>query len=264
MTQAWTKSGKRIPVTIVTAAPMTVTQLKSSDSDKYDGVQVGLGTKKAALITKPLAQHLKKSKINPKHIREIRLNQPSDPELNIGDQIKPEAVFEIGDIVNVSGTTKGRGFAGVMKRWGFKGGPRTHGQSDRARAPGSIGQGTTPGRVYKQKKMAGHYGNATFTVKDLQIVNILSEKNEIWINGPIPGGINGLIKISTTRKGTFEGLRQDLEPTPIETDKKEEVIEEEVKVAAAQEEPKETNTTETKPEEVAASTDTKAETAETK
>lgn len=253
MTQAWTKSGKRIPVTVVTAAPMTVTQVKSIDTDTYQAVQVGLGSKKPTSISKPLAQHLGKSKTTPKHLREIRLTQST--ELSIGDQIKPETVLEVGDIVNVSGTTKGRGFSGVMKRWGFKGGPRTHGQSDRARAPGSIGQGTTPGRVYKQKKMAGHYGNDTFTVKDLQIINILPEKNEVWINGPIPGSVNGLIKITTTRKGDFEGLQQEL--VDAETNKEEIVAEAEIKTDVAETTSKDTQETSSASEEVVPTSESK-------
>ena len=183
MTQVWTKSGLRLPVTVIQAAPMTVSQLKSEEKDGYTAVQVEIGKQK----------------------KEIRLSQ--EPENKVGDSITVDQIFQLGDMVKVIGVTKGRGFAGVIKRWGFKGGPKTHGQSDRWRAPGSIGQGTSPGRVHKGKRMAGRYGNATQTVKNLQIVNILPETNQIWINGPIPGSNTSLVEIEVIKEAKFEGLR---------------------------------------------------------
>lgn len=183
MTQVWTKSGQRLAVTIVAAAPMTVSQLKTMDKDGYEALQVDLGKQK----------------------RELKLTEAT--ETKKGDTIAIDQVFQLGDLVKVTGVTKGRGFSGVMKRWGFKGGPKTHGQSDRWRAPGSIGQGTTPGRIHKNKKMAGQYGNATFTVKNLQVVNILPEANQIWISGPIPGSNTGLVEIEVTKQAQFEGLK---------------------------------------------------------
>jgi large subunit ribosomal protein L3 len=184
MTQVWTKSGLRLPVTIVKASPMTVTQIKDEEKDGYLALQVDLGKQK----------------------KEIKLTQTA--ENAVGDAIPVDQVFQLGDIIQVTGVSKGRGFAGVMKRWGFKGGPKTHGQSDRWRAAGSIGQGTSPGRVHKGKKMAGHYGVETITVRNLQVVNILPEANQIWISGPVPGSTNGLVEIKVTKEAKFEGLRE--------------------------------------------------------
>jgi large subunit ribosomal protein L3 len=183
MNQVWTKSGKRLPVTIINAAPMEISQLKTTESDGYQAIQVKLGKQK----------------------KEIKLAETGEDK--VGDTIAIDRVLKIGDIVKVSGISKGRGFSGVIKRWGFKGGPKTHGQSDRWRAPGSIGQGTTPGRVHKNKKMAGHYGNETFTIKNLQIVNILPETNQIWVSGPIPGSKTSLVEIEVMKAAEFEGLK---------------------------------------------------------
>lgn len=184
MTQVWTKTGMRLPVTIIQANPMTVSQLKTQEKDGYQALQVSLG----------------------KHKKEIRLNESSD--VQVGNTISVDQVLQIGDMVKVSGASKGRGFSGPIKRWGFKGGPKTHGQSDRWRAPGSIGQGTTPGRVYKGKHMAGRYGGETYTVNNLQIVNILPEANQVWIKGPVPGANNSLVEITVTHQGKFEGLKE--------------------------------------------------------
>lgn len=183
MTQVWTKSGVRLPVTIIQAAPMTVAQVKTQEKDGYQAIQVNLG----------------------KHKKEIRLTQNTDHQ--VGDTLTLDQVFQVGDMIKVTGASKGRGFSGPMKRWGFKGGPKTHGQSDRWRAPGSIGQGTTPGRIYKGKHMAGRYGGETYTIKNLQVINIVPETNQIWISGPIPGANNSLVKISVIKQGKFEGLR---------------------------------------------------------
>lgn len=180
MTQTWDKTGKRMPVTVVKVPPMTVTQIKNLDTDGYLALQVNLGTKK----------------------REIRLD---DPATNVvGDSITIDQVCNLGDIVHVTGSSKGRGFSGPMKRWGFKGGPKTHGQSDRWRAPGSIGQGTTPGRILKGRKMAGRYGGETYTIKNLQVVNILPDTNEIWIKGAIPGSKTSLVQIQVVKPGKTE------------------------------------------------------------
>lgn len=183
MNQVWTKSGRRLAVTVISAAPMSVTQLKTTENDGYQAIQVNLGKQK----------------------KEIKLTETV--ENKVGDAISVDQVFQLGDIVKVTGTSKGRGFSGVMKRWGFKGGPKTHGQSDRWRAPGSIGQGTSPGRIHKNKKMAGRYGNETFTVRNLQIVSILPEANQIWVSGPIPGSKTSLVEIEVMKEAKFEGLK---------------------------------------------------------
>ncbi len=211
MTQAWTVSGLRLPVTIIKASPMVVTQVKQSDPDGYTAVQVGIGSRRAKTITNPVAHHLAKANVTPRAIREVRL---SETEGTVGDSITIDQVVKVGDIVKVSGNSKGRGFSGVMKRWGFKGGPKTHGQSDRWRAPGSIGQGTSPGRIHKGKKMAGRYGEEMFTVRNLQIIKIDTANQEVWVSGPIPGARKTVIEIEVTKEGKFEGLR---EVAPVES-----------------------------------------------
>lgn len=208
MTQTWTKSGLRLPVTIIKVEPMIATQIKTTDSDGYTAVQVGIGTRSKKNITKPILAHLAKSKATPKVIREIRLDTAS--ELTTGDVITIDQIVGLGDKVKVTSDSRGRGFGGVMQRWSFKGGPKTHGQSDRWRAAGSIGQGTSPGRVHKGKKMAGRYGGETYTIKNLQVIKIDPTTNEIWVNGPVSGGRNTLVEIEVTKTGvTFEGLREE-------------------------------------------------------
>jgi len=183
--------GVRVPVTKITAGPCTVTQIKKEDKDGYWAIQLGFGEKKLKNTTKPMQGHLKASKVNPRYIKEIRTKE--EPKEKVGDQIKISDIFVSGDRVSVTGITKGKGFAGGVKRWHFKGGPKTHGQSDRHRAPGSIGQGTTPGRVFKGKHMAGRMGNEKVKIKGLKVVSVNPEKNEIEINGPVPGKVGTLL-----------------------------------------------------------------------
>ena len=167
--QTWTETGIRLPVTIIRTLPMKVSQIKTADKDGYQAIQVSLGAKK----------------------REIREDAA---EMKVGDVIAAEAVLKVGDKVKVTGISRGKGFMGVVKRWGFKGGPKTHGQSDRLRAPGSIGQGTDPGRVHKGKKMAGRMGGAAVTVRNLTVVKV--EGDEVWVKGLVPGNKGGIVKVS--------------------------------------------------------------------
>jgi large subunit ribosomal protein L3 len=170
--QTWTESGFRLPVTIIRTLPMTVSQMKLKDKDGYQAIQVSFGGKK----------------------REIR---GEDREgIKVGGVIEVASVLKPGDRVKVAGISRGRGFTGVVKRWGFKGGPKTHGQSDRWRAPGSIGQGTDPGRVHKGKKMAGRMGGGRVTVRNLQIVKVDPEKQELWVTGVIPGSRGSLVEVT--------------------------------------------------------------------
>src|SRR3989344_5311512 len=160
--------GFRIPITKVTAGPCVVTQIKKMDKDGYCAIQLGFSLRKAKNTSKPLQGHLKEtSKDNkfPRFLREIKVDK--EPEVKIGDIINIFDLFKVGDVVAVTGISKGNGFAGGVKRYHFRGGPRTHGQSDRERAPGSIGATTTPGRVLKGKKMAGRMGGERVTVKNL-------------------------------------------------------------------------------------------------
>lgn len=156
--------------------PMTVSQIKSVEKEGYSSTQVTFG-KKA-------------------HKREIT----PTPDLTVGTVINPASVVQVGSICTIQSTSKGKGFSGVVKRWGFAGGPRTHGQSDRLRAPGSIGQGTTPGRIHKGKKMAGHMGHGTVTRKNVVVVSFDEQAGSIWVTGPVPGGRNSLVRLDVTGK----------------------------------------------------------------
>lgn len=190
-TQKFLEDGQRIPVTEIQAGPCFVIQVKNG------AVQLGFGEKKEKRTLKPILGHIKKAglKIIPRFLREISVNQPEIINLKMGDEIKVGDILKPGDIVNITGISKGKGFAGVVKRWGFAGGPRTRGQSDRERAPGSIGSTTTPGRVLKGKKMAGRMGQAKVTVKNLKVFEVLPEKNLLLVKGLVPGVKKGLLII---------------------------------------------------------------------
>ena len=206
MSQSFVEA-RRVPVTSVVAGPCVVTQLKTPEKDGYWAVQIGFGEKKIKNVTKPLQGHLKgaiKDKKAPRFLKEVRLSE--DSGLKVGDQVLLTDVFKVGDFVAVVGTSKGKGFQGVVKRWGFHGGPRTHGQSDRERAPGSIGQTTTPGRVFKGKHMAGRMGGDRVTVKNLQVISVDPEKGEIEISGAIPGTTGGLVILKRLSSGELEGI----------------------------------------------------------
>ena len=189
MTQIFREDGRVVPVTVIQAGPCVVTQVKTKETDGYQAVQLGFGDVKRR--NKPESGHLKNSRLS-QYLREVGTDDTS--EFEVGQAIGVD-IFEAGEKVDVIGTSKGRGFAGVMKRWNFGGGPRTHGQSDRARAPGSIGGGTTPGKVYKGMKMGGHMGNRRITVKGLEIIEIDTERNLLLVKGGIPGATNSLVQI---------------------------------------------------------------------
>ena len=194
MSRVFREDGRVVPVTMIQAGPCSVTQIKTSESDGYEAIQLGFDPVKK--LNKPEAGHLKGG--SPvRHLREVKADDVGEFEL--GQQISVD-IFEPGELVDVIGKSKGRGFAGVMKRHGFGGGPRTHGQSDRARAPGSIGGGTTPGKVFKGLKMAGHMGNARITVKNLEVVQVDPDRNLLFLKGGVPGAPNGLLMIRRTGK----------------------------------------------------------------
>jgi len=190
-TQKFLKDGTRIPVTRLWVSGNTVIAVKTKDKHNYSSVQLGFGIKKNA--NKALLGHIKGASLKtaPKFLREVRVED--EDILKIGTVIKASEIFKPGDIVNVTGISKGKGYAGVVKRHHFKGGPRTHGQSDRERAPGSIGQTTTPGRVYKGKRMAGRMGHEKVTIKNLQVVGV--SEDMLLVKGLVPGGKNTLITI---------------------------------------------------------------------
>jgi large subunit ribosomal protein L3 len=189
-TQEFTADGKRIPVTFVQAGPCYITEI-----DKNNRIQIGLGIKKN--ISKATEGHLKKAGLTQKlrFLRTIPVQKDVEG-LVVGQEVKASEIFVEGDEVRVTGTSKGKGFAGVVKRHGFKGGPRTHGQSDRERAPGSIGQTTTPGRVYRGKRMAGRMGSDTVTLKGLKVVSVEAETYIVKVKGLIPGGVGSLVIIT--------------------------------------------------------------------
>jgi large subunit ribosomal protein L3 len=193
MTQIFDESGRVIPVTIVEAGPCYVTQIKTEERDGYRAIQLGFEETKKSRLTKPEQGHLERSGVpSLRHLREIRVDDVS--VYHEGQRLEVSQ-FEVGDRVDVVGTSKGRGFAGVVKRHGFRGGPKTHGQSDRTRAPGSIGAGTTPGRVVKGLRMAGRMGNQRVTVQNLRVVLVDPERNLLAVRGAVPGARGGMLMI---------------------------------------------------------------------
>jgi large subunit ribosomal protein L3 len=187
MTQIFEEGGVVRAVTAIQAGPCTVTQVKTPDRDGYAAIQIGFGDAKK--LNKPEAGHLKDLS-NLRHLREVRLESVGSYER--GQQIDA-SLFEAGELVDVVGTSKGKGYAGGVKRYHFRGGPKTHGQSDRHRAPGSIGATTTPGRVYKGTRMAGHLGDVRVTVQNLKVVEVDTGRNLLLVEGAVPGATNGLV-----------------------------------------------------------------------
>ena len=194
MTQVFSANGEARGVTVVEAGPTVVVQIKTKDNDGYEAIQIGFGARKR--VNKPLAGHMKRLG-QFRFLREIRVEDTNSYE--IGQKLGPE-LFEEGDIVDVVGKSKGKGFAGGVKRYHFSGGPKTHGQSDKHRSPGSIGSGTTPGRVRKGLHMAGHMGDDRVTVKNLRIFESNVARGVLLIEGPVPGAKNGLVRIAKTGK----------------------------------------------------------------
>jgi large subunit ribosomal protein L3 len=192
MTQVFSSAGEARGVTVVEAGPCVVVQIKTADRDGYDAIQIGFGARKR--VNDALRGHM--SRLGTfRYLREVRVDDPNEYEL--GQKLGVE-LFEAGDVVDVVGKSKGRGFAGGVKRYHFHGGPKTHGQSDKHRAPGSIGSGTTPGRVRKGLHMAGHMGDQQVTVKNLRVFESNADKGVLLIEGSVPGGINGLIRVRKT------------------------------------------------------------------
>ncbi|OQB32697.1 MAG: 50S ribosomal protein L3 [Candidatus Hydrogenedentes bacterium ADurb.Bin170] len=198
MTRLFTEEGLWIPVTLLQAGPCTVVQRKTADRDGYEAVQVGYGDKKESRCTKPLREHFKAAGVEPKKVlREFKVD--NDSELKPGDMIGSD-IFKKGDRVDVSGLSKGRGFAGAMKRHNFAGGPNTHG-SRFHRRPGSVGASATPAEIVKGKKMPGQMGNCRVTVQNLEIIDVVHEKNLLVIRGAVPGANGGMIMVKHSVKG---------------------------------------------------------------
>jgi large subunit ribosomal protein L3 len=193
MTRVYNEMGAIIPVTVIEAGPCKVLQVKSEASDGYNAIQVGFGIKRANRITKPLAGHFSKADTEGYYnIREFRVQNPEDYQ--IGQDINVSELFKTGDVIDVQGISKGKGFQGVMKRHGFSGGPGGHG-SKFHRRPGSIGMSAWPGRVVKGKKLPGRMGTDTVLKKNVLIVDIRDDENIILVKGPVPGAKQGLLKL---------------------------------------------------------------------
>jgi large subunit ribosomal protein L3 len=192
MTRIFADDGSVVPVSVIEATPNTVTRIRSTEQDGYAALQLGAGTARKA--TKPVAgqfKHLDKEQQRPRHVREIRVE--ATDAFEVGQQLGVD-LFEAGELVDVTGVSKGRGFTGVIARHNFRRGPKSHG-SDHHRAPGSIGAGTYPGRVWKGTRMAGHAGDEQVTVKKLTVVRVDPERNLILVKGAVPGARNGLLLV---------------------------------------------------------------------
>lgn len=188
-------SGGHWPCTVIAVEPNVVTQIRTEEKDGYTAVQVGIGTKKEKRTTKALRGHFEAAGVDPKrYVREFPIAEGM--ELSTGSEINLSDIFAEGELIDVTGTSKGKGFQGVVKRHGFRGvNDATHGQHNRQRAPGSIGAGSDPSRVFKGTRMAGRTGNDRVTVKNLEILRIMADQNAILISGAVPGPKNGLVEL---------------------------------------------------------------------
>jgi large subunit ribosomal protein L3 len=208
MTRVFNEAGEAVPVTVIEALPNRVTQVRSQEADGYRALQVAVGERKASHLSKPLAGHYAKVKVAPgQSIVEFRLGSDEGKELVAGAEIKVD-LFQVGEIVNVTGTTVGKGFAGVMKRHNFGGMPATHGVSVSHRVPGSIGQRQTPGRVFRGKRMAGHMGVQRRTIENLQVVRVDAERNLLLIRGAVPGAPGGQVIVRPSIKAAAKAARR--------------------------------------------------------
>ncbi|MFA5873113.1 MAG: 50S ribosomal protein L3 [Anaerolineales bacterium] len=197
MTQIFDETGAALPVTLIEAGPCYVTQVRLPEKEGYAAVQLGFQEAKPKRLTSGELGHLKKNELPPlRFLREFRIK---DAEYKVGDKVTVE-VFGVGERVDVVGTSKGKGFAGVVKRYHFAGGPKTHGASDRLRAPGSNGATTTPGRVYKGSRRPGHLGHERVTAQGLKVVLVDAERNLLGVTGAVPGSKGGLVVVQEARK----------------------------------------------------------------
>ena len=196
MSRIFTEDGRSIPVTLIEATPNRVTQLKTTEVDGYNAIQVTAGSKRAALVNKPMAGHFAKAQVEAgRGLWEFRLEADELAKFSVGGELKADEIFSVGQIVDVAGITKGKGFQGTIKRHNFKMGDATHGNSLSHRAPGSIGQRQTPGRVFPGKKMSGHMGAVRRSAMNLEVVKIDAERHLIGIKGSVPGAQGGNVII---------------------------------------------------------------------
>ena len=199
MSQLWDEQGYVIPVTLVDVSTNVVTDIKTSEKNGYDAIQIGYGSIKPGKVTKPLAGHFERAGVTPRrHLVEYKT--PDASEYKLGQELAPDT-FEEGAVVDVIGTTKGKGFAGTIKRWGFRSYRRTHGSHKNERRPGSVGACATPSRVFRGKRMAGRMGSDRQTIQNLKVVEVNAEKGFIAIKGALPGSKGSLVLIRSAVKG---------------------------------------------------------------
>lgn len=217
MTRVFTEAGDSVPVTVIEALPNRITQVRTTEVDGYRALQVAYGNRKASHLSKPLAGHYAKVKVAPgTSVVEFRLGKEEGQDLAAGAELKVD-LFTVGQTVDVTGTTIGKGFAGVMKRHNFGGMPATHGVSVSHRVPGSIGQRQTPGRVFKGKRMAGHMGMQRRTIENLKIVRIDAERNLLLVSGAVPGAAGGEVIVRPSVKAAAQTRRKMKQPVKAAT-----------------------------------------------
>jgi len=214
MTRIFTDAGESIPVTLIEATPNRITQVKTVENDGYTAIQVTTGTKRAALVTKPLAGHFAKAKVEAgRGLWEFRVDAKDIGNYTVGGELKADEVFKVGQKIDVAGVTKGKGFQGTIKRWNFTMGDATHGNSLSHRAPGSIGQRQTPGRVFPGKRMSGHMGVVRRTIENLKIVRVDAERNLLLVSGAVPGAPGGQVIVRPSVKAAARAARKKIVPT---------------------------------------------------
>ncbi len=220
MTRVFNDAGETVPVTVIEALPNRVAQVKTAETDGYTAVQVAVGTRRASRVTKAAAGHYAKANVAPgAQLAEFRLNAGGEGELKAGSELKVD-MFQPGQVVDVTGTTIGKGFAGVMKRHNFAGGLASHGWSVSHRTPGSIGQRQTPGRVFQGKRMSGHMGVQRRTIENLQVVRVDAERNLLLVRGAVPGAEGGTVVVRPSVKKAAQARRVRLMPAKIAPAKK--------------------------------------------
>jgi large subunit ribosomal protein L3 len=212
MTRVFNEAGETVPVTVIEALPNRITQVRTVENDGYRALQVAFGERKPSRLNKPLTGHYAKVKVAPgESLVEFRLSADEGKDLAAGAELKVD-LFEVGQIVDVTGTTSGKGYAGVMKRHNFGGLPASHGVSVSHRSPGSIGQRQTPGRVFPGKRMAGRMGNARRTIENLQVVRIDADRNLLLIRGAVPGAPGGEVIVRPSVKVAAQKRRKSVAP----------------------------------------------------
>jgi large subunit ribosomal protein L3 len=215
MTRVFTDAGETVPCTVIEVLPNRVTQVKSGDKDGYRAVQVTFGERRPQLLSKAVAGHFAKANVAPgKALVEFRLTEKEGAEVKAGSELKVD-FFKVGAAVDVTGTTIGKGFAGTMKRHNFAGGMASHGNSVSHRAPGSIGQRQTPGRVFKGKRMSGHMGVVRRTTENLKVVEVDLERNLLLIRGAVPGAEGGQVIVRPSLKAARQALRKTVAPSKV-------------------------------------------------